>query len=42
MYLTLLLASNHDDNISVNLWTILVVVAIVALLVFIFRNFRRN
>lgn len=35
-----LLAANPGDQ-SVSLWTILVVLAIVALLVFIFRNARR-
>jgi hypothetical protein len=35
------LAATDDNTITVNLWTVLIVLAIIALLVFIFRNVRR-
>lgn len=41
MFLIFLGAVNNDNTVTLNLWTVLVVLAIVALLVFIFRNVRR-
>lgn len=41
MFLTLLGDLDKAGDDSISLWTIVVVLAIIALLVFIFRNFRR-